>query len=216
MSFKGFETEWRGKDTTVGETIKKILRREKPLRMKLFTAKYKLGTMVRKLDVYIERLKHRDAQMFQKVVDAIIAKDQARATLYANEVAEIRKIAKTLMTLQIALEQIQMRVETAIMTGDIIASLTPVIGAVKEVGAIMKKVMPTLGIELDEIQEILQESVTEIAEIAGYGAIALPSSPEAAKILEEAKAVAEQRMREAFPELPSIASPSMEAAVEEH
>ncbi len=216
MSFKGFETEWKGKDATVGETIKKILRREKPLRMKLFTAKYRLGTMVRKLDVYIERLKHRDAQMFQKVVDAIIAKDQARATLYANEVAEIRKIAKTLMTLQIALEQIQMRVETAILTGDIITSLTPVIGAVKEVGAIMKKVMPTLGIELDEIQEILQESVTEVAEIAGYGSIALPSSPEAAKILEEAKAVAEQRMREAFPELPSITSPSMEATVEEH
>ncbi len=216
MSFKGFDTEWKGKDATVGETIKKILRREKPLRMKLFTAKYRLGTMVRKLDVYIERLKHRDAQMFQKVVDAIIAKDQARATLYANEVAEIRKIAKTLMTLQIALEQIQMRVETAILTGDIITSLTPVIGAVKEVGAIMKKVMPTLGIELDEIQDILQESVTEVAEIAGYGTIALPSSPEAAKILEEAKAVAEQRMREAFPELPSIASPSVEATVEEH
>ena len=216
MSFKGFETEWKGKDTTVGDALKKILRREKPLRMKLFTAKYRLGTMVRKLDVYIERLKHRDAQLFQKVVDAIIAKDQARATLYANEVAEIRKIAKTLMTLQIALEQIQMRVETAILTGDIITSLTPVIGAVKEVGVIMKKVMPTLGIELDEIQEILQESVTEVAEIAGYGSIALPTSPEAAKILEEAKAIAEQRMREAFPELPSIASPSMEATVEEH
>lgn len=216
MSFKGFDTEWKGKDQTVGEAIKKILRRDKPLRMKLFTAKYRLGTMVRKLDVYIERLKHRDSQMFQKVVDAIIAKDQARATLYANEVAEIRKIAKTLMTLQIALEQIQMRVETAIVTGDIVTSLTPVIGAVKEVGAIMKKVMPTLGIELDEIQDILQESVSEVAEIAGYGTIALPSSPEAAKILEEAKAVAEQRMREAFPELPSITSPSPEAAVEEH
>ncbi len=216
--FKAFEKAWRGKDKTVGQAIKKLFGREKPLKYKLGTAFYKIDSMIRRLEVYLERLKARDKELFERIVDAIISKDEARANMLANEVAEIRKIAKTLFTVQVALEHIRLRIESIREVGEIVSFLGPVVGVVKEVRSAIKSVMPTLGIELSEIQDILQETVLEAGALVGTGVMSIPSSPEAKKILEEAKVVAEQRMKETFPSLPSLPAATQQesSSVEAH
>jgi len=209
--FKAFEKEWKGKDTTIGKAIKKVFTREKPLRYRLAMANYKINSMVKRLEVYTERLKSRDQELFERVVDAIMSKDNARAVMYANEIAELRKVAKSLLMVQVALEHISLRIESIREVGDIVMYLGPVVGVVKDVRAAIKTVLPELGIELGEVQDILQETVMEAGELVGYGGLSIPASPEARKILEEAKIAAEQRMKEVFPSLPaSIPAPGGE------
>ncbi len=201
---KDFKREWSGKDKTVGDVFKKMFGREKPIRYRLATAKYRISTMVRKLEVYGERLKARDQELFGRVVDALMAKDQLRATMYANEVAEIRKIAKAVFLTQVALEQVALRLESIQELGDIAVNLLPVVALVKDLRAAIKDVLPEIGIELGEVHDILNETMLEIGEITGIpGAGGIAASAEARRILEEAKIVAEQRMKEAFPALPT-------------
>ncbi len=143
-SFKAFEKEWKGKEKSVGDVIRKLFSRDKPLRYRLALAHYKLGSMIRRLEVYLERLKARDQELFERVVDALMSKDQARATMYANEIAELRKVAKTLLTVQVALEHIVLRIESIREIGEIVLYLGPIVNVVKDVRSAIKSVLPSL------------------------------------------------------------------------
>jgi division protein CdvB (Snf7/Vps24/ESCRT-III family) len=202
--FKDFEKAWKGKEHTVGAAIKKAFTREKPLRYRLAMAHYKVNMMIRRLEVFLERLKQRDKELFERVVDALISKDVARATMYANEVAELRKVAKQLFMVQVALEQIGLRIESIREIGEIVLYLGPVVSVVKEIRSAIRSVLPEIGIELGEVEDILHETVMEAGEMVGGGALTIPASAEAKKILQEAHVVAEQRMKEGFPSLPAI------------
>ncbi|MEM2491727.1 MAG: hypothetical protein QXG96_06045, partial [Candidatus Bathyarchaeia archaeon] len=62
-------------------------------------------------------------------------------------------------------------------------------------------IMPEVSFELSSIGEVLDEIVMEAGEASGFEQGMSPS-PEAEVILKEAAAIAEQRMKEKFPELP--------------
>ena len=109
-----------------------------------------------------------------------------------------------MLTTQIALEQVELRLETISELGDVFTSLIPVLGVVRELRQAMKGIMPELSVELAELEEGLQEVVIEAGEFTGAGIDYTMTTPEAKKILEEASAVAEQRMKEKFPSLPSF------------
>ncbi|BFH74295.1 cell division protein CdvB1/B2 [Sulfurisphaera javensis] len=201
-----FIKNWSGdkKEPSVAEKVKSLFKPQQPLRYRLVMAHYRLKTTISRLDVYISKLQERDRTLFEKVVEAQMNKDTARAAMYANEIAEIRKVTKQLLTTQIALEQVELRLETITELGDVFTSLIPVLGVVRELRQAMKGVMPELSVELAELEEGLQEVVIEAGEFTGSGIDYTITSPEAKKILEEASAVAEQRMKEKFPSLPSF------------
>jgi len=201
---KGFEKVWQGKQDTISDKIKRSLGREKPLRYRMAMASYKIRSMVSRIEVFIERMKERDRILFERVVDALMVKDTARATMYANEVAELRKVVKQLLTVQIALEQITLRLETVQEIGDVMVALGPVLGIVKELRSTLRGLLPEIGIELAEVEDMLRDTVLEAGEVLGGGGYDVIASPEARKILQEAQVIAEQKMKEKFPELPSI------------
>jgi len=200
---RDFKREWSGKERTVGDAFKKLFSREKPIRYRIASARYRINTMVRKLEVYGERLKARDQELFNRVVDALMVKDQIRATMYANEVAELRKIAKAVFMTQVALEQIALRLESIQELGDIAVNLAPIIELVRDLRVAIKDVLPEIGIELGEVHDILSETMLEIGEVVGVPVTGIAASAEARRILEEARVIAEQRMKEMFPALPT-------------
>ncbi|MCX8208905.1 MAG: Snf7 family protein [Sulfolobales archaeon] len=203
---KEFRRDWSGKEKTVGDVFRKIFGKERPIRYRLASARYRINSMVRKLEVYGEKLKSRDQELFNRVVDALMAKDQIRATMYANEVAEIRKIAKAVFLTQVALEQISLRLESVQELGDIAVNLAPVVELIRDLRIAVKDVLPEIGIELGEVHDLLNETMIEIGEVVGVPGTGIAASAEARKILEEARVVAEQRMKEMFPSLPSAVS----------
>jgi len=209
---KDISKRWEGGET-VGEKIKKAFSKKEPIKYKLLMSNYKIKALASRIDVQLERLKERDRMLFERVVDAIIAKDNARATMLANEIAEIRKAARQLAMVQVALEQISMRIETVVLLGDTFASLAPVLGVVRELRGLVRGLMPEFSYEMLELEESLREVVLETGEglSAPYVETAY-ASPEAKKILEEAKIVAEQRIKESFPALPTIPTTTTETS----
>jgi len=192
-----FQKIWAGNEKV------KVPKSKEPLKYRLIQAQYKVRSMVSRLDSYVARMQERDRTLFERVVEAQMSKDQTRAAMYANEVAEIRKITKQLITTQIALEQVSLRLETVGELGDIYVNLIPVMGVIGELKSVLKGIMPELSIELGELGDNLQEVVIAAGEFSGVGGVGVTSSPEARKILEEASMIAEQKMKEQFPELPA-------------
>ena len=212
MSLKDFEKRWAG-GPTVGEKLRDIFTKKTPIKQRLVIANYKIRAMVSRLEVFIERLRERDRMLFERVVDAITQGDETRAVMYANEIAEIRKLVKQLTITQVALEQVALRIETVLTMGDVMSGLAPVVGVIKELKNMLRGIMPEISLELSEVEEGLRDVVLTTGEALGMPVGAdIYASPEARKILEEAKIVAEQRMKEKFPELPMLSTVQQKAS----
>src|SRR2546427_13304302 len=74
-------------------------------------------------------------------------------------------------------------------------------------------VIPQVGYELGEISESLNSVVMEVGEATVQSYDFEASGAESQKILSESKTIAESRMREKFPELPSPALASLESTL---
>jgi division protein CdvB (Snf7/Vps24/ESCRT-III family) len=196
---------WR-REETIGEKIKKIFVNEQDsLEKKAIIAQYRLKTAMGRIANYLEKLSERDKVLFESIVDALMKRDEVRAKMYAREVAEIRKISKQLLTVQYALEHAALKLETFLIYGGAVNEVVPVIGVMKEAIGIVKNIAPDVWIDLQvavrELEAAMGEGIVDLTLGVDVGLDA-----EAKKILEEAKIVAEQKMREKFPELPKIPS----------
>lgn len=126
MLGKDFQRYWAGSDEpSLGERVRGAFKNKEPLKYRLVHAQYKLKTMIGRLETQISRMQERDRVLFERVVEAQMSKDSQRASIYANEVAELRKMSKQLLVTQIALEQVQLRLETIGEFADVFVGLGP-------------------------------------------------------------------------------------------
>jgi len=200
---------WR-KEDTIGDKLRKLFTNEQDtIEKKAIIAQYRLKTAMGRIANYIEKLSERDKVLFENIVDAMIKKDEMRAKMYAKEVAEIRKISKQLLTVQYALEHAALKLETFIIYGGAVSEVAPVVGVMREALGIVKSVAPDVWIDLQvavrELETAMGGSIIDLSVDVGV-------DTEAKKILEEARIVAEQKMREKFAELPkAVPLPENEA-----
>jgi division protein CdvB (Snf7/Vps24/ESCRT-III family) len=174
-----------------------------PLKERVDQALYRLATQKEKLEHMSSRLQQRDKEMFQRCIGAQLSKDNAHAALYANECAEIRKMAHITLSSELALERVVLRLQTIEEFGDIMAQIAPVIGVVRETRGRIAGVIPEVATELGEVNNMLSDMELETGEIPDQGADVQTSSDEAKKVLEESSVIASQQMKERFPELPT-------------
>ncbi len=173
-----------------------------PLKERVDQALYRLGTQKEKLEHMSSRLQQRDKEMFQRCIGAQLSKDSAHAALYANECAEIRKMAHITLSSELALERVVLRLQTMEEFGDIMAQIMPVIGVVRETRGRIAGVIPEVATELGEVNEMLSDMSLETGQVQDQDVDMTASSSEARKVLEESSAIASQQMKERFPELP--------------
>jgi len=94
------------------------------------------------------KLKQRDQELFQRCIGAQVAKDSAHSKIYANECAEIRKIAKTVLASELALERAVLRLQTVEEFGEVLVQIAPVMDVVKETKSQISGVVQKLGMNL--------------------------------------------------------------------
>jgi len=99
---------------TVGKKIKEFINPPASLKQQIINAVYRINTQIHRLDYSLGKLQIYDKQLFEKVVNALVEGDKTRATMYANEVAEIRKMAKIILTVKYALEKVKIKLDTAL------------------------------------------------------------------------------------------------------
>ena len=204
-----FAKKWEnsGNNLTFTDSIKDIVKPKKPLKPMLDFALRRLTLQVNKLDQANERFTQKDRALFSKLVDAYSKHDTSRANIFANELAEVRKMAKLVMNARLALDQVMLRIQTCTELGDVVANLGPAIGVLRTVGSCMGGVLPEAESEIGEIGNMLSGLMFDAGLNSGATMNFDAVSEDAAKILTEAATVAEQKVGSNFPDLPeNIAS----------
>ena len=174
---------------------------QQPLKERIINVMYRLRVQRNKIESMGLMMQHRDKELFDKCVAARTSGDTTRANLYAEECAEVRKIAKVVLQSELALEKVVFKLETAEMLGDIAYLMHPIKNVVGSISEQIRHVMPDVSYELSQINGTLDGLVADTGNVVETISPLEAHSAEAESILKEADALAEQRIRSRFPEL---------------
>jgi division protein CdvB (Snf7/Vps24/ESCRT-III family) len=202
-----------------------------PLKERIVHASFRLHAQLEKLDHMYSKLHQRDTDLFQRCVGAQASDDPGHAKIYANECAEIRKIAKVVLASQLALERVILRLETVGEFSEVMVEISPLMSIVKETKSKISGIVPQVATELDEVNNLLGDLTDEAGDVTTNNFTIETNDDEARKVLEETGLIAEQKVRDHFPDLSAIESspsprmdsipelattiPDMEAGIEE-
>lgn len=200
-----FAKKWEERETQepIGTRVKEAVRPPGPLKPRLDFAIRRIDLQVQRLDQATDRFTERDKSIFVRIVEAYTKHDMPRANVFANELAEVRKMEKMIMHARLALEQIVLRLKTVSELGDVVTTLAPAVGVLRTVRNGMASIFPEAERELGQIGNLLNGIIIDAGQSSGLTINFETANDDAQKILNEASTVAEQRIKEKFPELPA-------------
>ena len=219
-----FNKRWIKPTTNQGVTNKLLenkfmdnIKSPVPLKPKIEDAQKKLQLQISKLDGISNKMHEKDNLIFKRIVYAMQNHDSQYAKVLSNELSQIRKMDKMVCSAKLAMEQIQLRLNTITELGDVVVTLSPAMSVIKGIQGGLSSMMPEADQSFGQISDLLSNIMNDSSqipntEISGTGMI----SEDSMKILEEASMVVEQSMKDKFPDLPSsskIDEESSEASI---
>jgi division protein CdvB (Snf7/Vps24/ESCRT-III family) len=188
---------------TLADRIREAIK-PTPMKRRIQMATHRLRLQTSRLDQTISQMEARDRTLYDRCVKALQSRDTQSATLFANECVEIRKLVRTSITSQISLEQALLRLETIEQFGDMVHSMGAVKGIIGAVRGELEGKLPQISTSLGDVEDSLASLTMEVGEAVDSGGTFIPASDESARVLKEADLMAEQKMKEKFPEIPQI------------
>lgn len=184
------------------DRLRDSVRTPVPLKTQLDEANRQIRILIAQLDATVNKIRQRDATIFKNVVSSLARHDSAHATVYANELSEVRKMGKMVTQAQLAMEQISLRLGTIREMGEIANTLAPAVSVIKNMKQDLSMALPEADREIGEISGLLSSVLVDSATVGGISLNFDAANEDAQKVLDEAAEVAEQRMKESFPEIP--------------
>lgn len=172
------------------------------LKAQIEEANRQIRTLIAQLDAAVNRIRQRDGAIFRQVVHSLAQRDSQHAVVYANELSEVRKMGKMVTQAELALEQISLRLGTITDLGEIATTLAPAVTVIKNMKDSLENVLPEADREIGEISGLLSSVLIDAGTTGGISLNFDAANEEAQKVLSEASEVAEERMKESFPEIP--------------
>src|SRR6188472_578172 len=176
-----------------------------PLKPKIEDAQKKLQLQISKLDGISNKMHEKDHLIFKRIVYAMQNHDSQYAKVLSNELSQIRKMNKMVSSAKLAMEQIQLRLNTITELGDVVVTLSPAMSVIKGIQGGLSSMMPEADQSFGQISDLLGNimagsSQIPSTEIANSGITGIDD--EAMKIIEEASTLIEENTKSKFPDLP--------------
>ena len=188
---------WQAEDKKpIADKIRDQIIPPPPLKERLDVAKRRLSEEISSLERISKKLEAKDRALYEAILKAYENHDNQRAASLAGELAELRKIESKAQYGKYALEKAYAKIEIAKDLGEIGAAMAPVNQILGHVKGALSEFLPASSTALGELSAFMTETITSFANILGDASLYSPTSDEAEKILKEAAAVAESRLKE--------------------
>jgi division protein CdvB (Snf7/Vps24/ESCRT-III family) len=182
--------------------IKGKMGRSKSFRKRVIYSIYFLKIQQERLEKIVFRLNRRHEECFDKCVHAKNKNDSDRASIYAEECAQVKKIVKVVVYCKLALEQVILRLETVWIFSDVVTSMSIPINLLRDVKDRLSCILPSFSSHMGKIASELEDMVQMTGQIASAPNEASNLTEEASAILEQASLVVEARSQEILPDVP--------------
>jgi len=198
-----FTNRWNIQKDSISQKVIDKVKPDAPLKPKIDEAQKRLQLQIVKLDSISRKLKEKDDFIFKKVVEAVRLQNKPYSNAYATELHEIRKMNSMVTSAKLAMEQIQLRLNTISELGDVVVTLSPCMSIIKGLGSGLSGLMPEANSSMTDLSNILGEIMAG-ASVSSENNFAIDSTNvDTSQILEEAHAILEGQVRQTIPDLPT-------------
>jgi division protein CdvB (Snf7/Vps24/ESCRT-III family) len=198
-----FDRSWvKQRRPATSEKIKERVRTPQPLKPRVEFARNRIHAQSQKLDTVLHNLRDKENALFNQVVSSLQKHDVQKGKMLSNELAQTKKTVKMISQIKMAVEQINLRLESTISMGDAVESIGPAIGALTRVKSGLAGAMPDVDTELGELNGVFNEVITDMGSVGSASFQFSARGEDIDRILSEANAVAEQRTNENLPDVP--------------
>jgi division protein CdvB (Snf7/Vps24/ESCRT-III family) len=200
-----FGSKWiKPQGESVSNKLLEGIKPQAPLKPRIEEAQKKLQMQISKLESISSKMDEKDHLIFKRVVHAMQNHDSQYAKILSNELSQIRKMNKMISSAKLALEQIELRLNTITELGDVVITLSPAMSVIKGIQGGLSSMMPEADQSFGQISDLLGSIMADsgqipTAEITGSTGL----NEDSMKIIEEASAIVEQNMKDKFPDLPT-------------
>lgn len=199
-----FDKSWtRREKSGVSEKLRDSVAHGGPLKPRIQVGVNKLQVQISKMDGMLNKMRERDARLFQRIVVAMKNHDTQTSKILSNELAELRKVSKMMSNARMALEQVQLRLTTIHDLGDAMVAIGPAMSTMKGLKSSLSRFMPEADTELNSMTQTLNGLMMDSLAGESFGMESEMASEEIDVILQEASSVAEQQIGDKFPSVPS-------------
>jgi len=154
-----------------------------------------------KLNARAGSMNARARELFDLTVRSKQENDEARATTYANELVQLRKMIHSTLRSQASLEGVTLRLEAAKDFGEVRQAIRPISNVIAMIQQDIRGVVPEVSSGLRGIQDLLDSLGMEVGTVSETFVDYRAADGEAEQILREAAEVASQRMKKTLPEV---------------
>ncbi|MFQ5950728.1 MAG: Snf7 family protein [Candidatus Geothermarchaeales archaeon] len=199
-----FENSWVDRGEGLSSKIKKGINRkgEGQLKLRLDRTYSALTQQIQNLDKARTGLMSKDSLYYEKIMEALKRDDRDRAIVYANEIAELRRVIKSIYHTRLASEQLSVRVSTVKDIGGIVSTLAPATRILKALRSDVSFILPHADKQFDEISDMLNTTLVEAGQLSGVTVDFSSANAEADKILRNAELQVEGELEKKLPSVP--------------
>lgn len=188
---------------SIAQRVMSLVKPDIPLKTRIEEAQRKLQFQISKLEGITEKLQNKHDGIFVKVVNAQKSHNNAYAQAYATELVQVRKMKNMVSGAKLAMEQIQLRLNTVSELGDVVVTLSPCMSIIKGLSPSLSGIMGESTSSMQDLSQILGDvmmgSSIEGSNLMSTGSV---TNSDTLAILEEAHSIIAGQTKSSIPDIP--------------
>jgi len=168
----------------------------------ILEATRELGKCYSRIELACSKLSKRDRELFDACVFHTKKGSKARATVYANEIAEIRRILSILEYTKLAVERAIVRLDTLRVISPTLEPLHEAFREVRNALKLVANVMPSMTPEINKLNDVVNEILEDTEFNLSVPTMPTVNDPSTESILREAASLVEEELKIKIPEPP--------------
>ena len=178
------------------------LKPETALKNRISDAGKKMEYQILRLDQVHNKLVQNHEQIFKKIVEAKLTRNESKARTYAIELHEIRKIKNKIASAKLTMEQIKFRLSTVSELGDIVVTLSPCMSLIKGLAPSISGLLPQINESMHDLPNMFEDLLADSSLSTESIMQPYEGNTDTEAILNEAQHALEGRTRTTIPEAP--------------
>jgi len=183
--------------------IDKIFHRNRrPINELILEATRELGKCYSRIELVYSKLEKRSQKLFEACIFYSKKGSKTRATIYANEIAEIRRILSVFEYAKLSIERTILRLDTLRTISPALEPLQETFQEVQNALSLVAKAMPSMTLEINKLNGVVNEILDDTSFSVSIPVMTGLNDQNTEAILREAASVVEEEFKAKIPEPP--------------
>ena len=177
-----------------------------PLKPRVTAVMDQINSQVSKFDIILNEIKTKDYETFRSMLSSVKDNNTLNSRISLSNLAQIRKLIKIVSLSKVVFENLNVKLSTVSSIIDLVSTLSPGIALVKNVRSSLISYMPESKYEIGSISDLIGGILVDAGQIGSYIINFEIANEKASYLIKEASVIAEQKIKEEFPDLPDFES----------